>query len=51
MGTMSVAEALRGFSVETVVAYAAASDASAAVARGVERHSAFLAPIPAAPSA
>ena len=43
--TMSVSEALRGFSVETVVAYAANNDVSAAVAAGVDAKSNFLAPI------
>ena len=45
MGTMSVSEALRGFSVETVVAYAANNEVSASVAAGVDSKSSFLAPL------
>lgn len=43
MGTMSVSEALRGFSIETVVAFAASSETSAAVAGGLDKASNFLA--------
>ena len=45
MGTMSVAEALRAFSVETVVAYAAKDETSQRVASGLDTRSAFLAPV------
>ena len=45
MGTMSVTEALRALSVETVVAYPAKDEASAAVARGLDSRSQFLAPV------
>jgi len=45
MGTMSVTEALRAFSVETVVAYPAKDAASAAVAAGLDSRAAFFAPI------
>jgi len=36
MGTMSVAEALRAFSVETVVAYSAKDETAKGVARGLD---------------
>ena len=42
MGTMSVTEALRGFSIEVVLAYPAASEDSKAVAEGAEAASSFL---------
>ena len=45
MGTMSVTEALRAFSVETVVAYPAKDAASAAVAAGLDSRAAFFAPL------
>ena len=45
MGTMSVSEALRGFSIETVVAYPAASDVSRTVLAAVDAKSAFLSPM------
>lgn len=45
MGTMSVTEALRAFSVETVVAYPAKDTASAAVAAGLDSRAAFFAPL------
>jgi glyceraldehyde-3-phosphate dehydrogenase (NADP+) len=45
MGTMSVTEALRAFSVETVVAFPAADGASEAAVRGIEAASKFLAPL------
>ena len=44
-GTMSVAEALRAFSIETVVAYPAADGASERVAKGLDSTTAFLAPV------
>jgi len=44
-GTMSVTEALRAFSVETVVAYPAKDAAAATVAAGLEQHAAFFAPV------
>ena len=45
MGTMSVAEALRSFSIETVVAYPAAHSPSKAVATGLDTCTSFLAPV------
>ena len=42
MGTMSVTEALRGFSVEVVLAYEAKNADSKTVADGVETSSSFL---------
>jgi len=45
MGTMSVTEALRAFSVETVVAFPEASAATAAAVEGIEAASNFLAPV------
>ena len=42
MGTMSVTEALRGFSIEVVLAYPASSEDSKAVAEGAEAASSFL---------
>ena len=45
MGTMSIAEALRGFSVETVLAYPAKSDASKAVIDAAEAKSNWLSPL------
>jgi len=45
MGTMSVTEALRAFSVETVVAYPAKDAASAAVATGLDSRASFFAPL------
>jgi len=44
-GTMSVAEALRAFSIETVVAYSANSDVSAQVASGLDTHTKLFAPV------
>ena len=45
MGTMSITEALRGFSIETVLAYPAKSDASKAVVEGAAATSNWLAPL------
>ncbi|EGB02091.1 hypothetical protein AURANDRAFT_35547, partial [Aureococcus anophagefferens] len=45
MGTMSIAEALRGFSIETVLAYPAKSAPTKAVVDAAEATSAFLAPL------
>ena len=45
LGTMSVSEALRAFSVETVVAYPARDASSKQLAEGLESRTAFLAPI------
>ena len=42
---MSVAEALRAFSVETVVAYSAKDGVAAEVARGLDGETAMLAPL------
>ena len=42
---MSVTEALRAFSIETVVAYTAAHEPSKAVAHGLETCSNYLAPV------
>ena len=44
-GTMSVAEALRAFSIETVVAYTAKDTTSAKVARGLNDHTKLFAPL------
>lgn len=43
MGTMSVSEALKTFSVETAVVYKESSAASAAAVKGIEGKSNFLA--------
>ena len=43
MGTMSVAEALRAFSIETVVAYSAKDETAKSVARGLDTRTALLA--------
>jgi len=45
MGTMSISEALRAFSIETVIAHPAADKAATALADQLERHSSFLAPL------
>ena len=45
MGTMSISEALRGFSIETVLAYPAKSDATKAVVEAAEKSSRWLAPL------
>jgi hypothetical protein len=45
MGTMSVSEALKYFSVETVVAYKENNAASAEAVKGIEAKSSFLAPV------
>ena len=45
MGTMSVTEALRYFSIETVVAYTATDHTSKAVAQGLDAHTALFAPV------
>ena len=45
MGTMSVSEALKYFSVETVVAYKEDNAASAEAVKGIEAKSSFLAPV------
>ena len=42
---MSVTEALRAFSIETVVAYTAAHEPSKAVAHGLETCTNYLAPV------
>jgi hypothetical protein len=42
---MSVTEALRAFSTETVVAYSAKDETSAAVAKGLDRTAALLQPL------
>lgn len=44
-GTMSVTEALRAFSVETVVAYPAKDTASKQIADGLDQHAALFAPL------
>ena len=44
-GTMSVTEALRAFSIETVVAYTAKDEAAARVAVGLDAHAAMFAPV------
>jgi glyceraldehyde-3-phosphate dehydrogenase (NADP+) len=45
MGTMSVTEALRAFSIETAVVFPAADEASAALCGALAKSSRFLAPI------
>ena len=45
MGTMSVSEALRYFSIETVVAYRESDAISATAIKGIEAKSKFLAAI------
>ena len=45
MGTMSVAEALRAFSVETVVAYPAKDETAKRVARGLDSTTNMFAPV------
>jgi len=45
MGTMSVTEALRTFSIETVIAYTASDEVSDKLAKEVAKHSKFLAPL------
>ena len=45
MGTMSVSEALKQFSVETVVAYKESDAKSVAAIKGIEAKSNFLAPV------
>ena len=45
MGTMSVAEALRAFSIETVVAYTAKDETAKSVARGLDEHAAMFAEV------
>ena len=45
LGTMSVADSIRAFSVETVIAYPAAQPASERVAKGLDATTAFLAPV------
>ena len=45
MGTMSVIDALRAFSVETVVAYPSKDDSSAEVASGLDSATSFFAPL------
>jgi len=45
MGTMSVSEALKYFSIETAVTYNAASADSSAAIKGIEANSKFLAPV------
>jgi hypothetical protein len=42
---MSVTEALRAFSVETVVAYPANKKTAKEVAHGLDAHTNFLAPV------
>jgi glyceraldehyde-3-phosphate dehydrogenase (NADP+) len=44
-GTMSVLDALRAFSIETVVAYPAKSDVAETVAKGLDQKTAFLASV------
>ena len=44
-GTMSVTEALRAFSIETVVAYSAKDATSEKVAKGLDAHVAMFAPL------
>ena len=44
-GTMSVTEALRAFSIETVVAYTAKDEASSIVATGLEKETKLFAPL------
>ena len=45
MGTMSVAEALRAFSVETVVAYPAKDETARRVAHGLDSTTNMFAPV------
>mmetsp|Transcript_66328 Transcript_66328/g.110214 ORF Transcript_66328/g.110214 Transcript_66328/m.110214 type:complete len:564 (+) Transcript_66328:36-1727(+) len=45
MGTMSVTEALRVFSIETVVAYPAKDETSESVAHELDSYTSFLAPL------
>jgi len=45
MGTMSVTEALRAFSVEMVIAYPADREVAKEVARGLDTQTSFLAPV------
>ena len=45
MGTMSVTEALRSFSVETVVAYTASDPASKRITMGLDDCTEYLAPL------
>jgi glyceraldehyde-3-phosphate dehydrogenase (NADP+) len=45
MGTMSITGAIREFSVETALVYAAKSDESACVAKGIDGTSSFYAPV------
>jgi len=45
-GTMSVTEALRAFSIETVVAYSSKDEVAARVATGLDQHAALFAPMP-----
>ena len=45
MGTMSVSEALKSFSVETVIALKESNATSKAAAAGLEATSKFLAPV------
>ena len=45
MGTMSVTEALRAFSIETVVAYPAKDATAAKVATGLDAHVPMFAPL------
>ena len=44
-GTMSVMEALRAFSIETVVAYSAKDATAGKVAAGLEEHTSLFAPV------
>ena len=44
-GTMSVAEALRTFSIETVVAYSAKDATAEKVATGLDAHTTLFAPV------
>lgn len=45
MGTMSVSEALRAFSIETVVAYNPKDATTTAIGGALHKHSKFLAPV------
>jgi glyceraldehyde-3-phosphate dehydrogenase (NADP+) len=45
MGTMSVSEVLRAFSVETVVAFTAKDEVASKVATGLDAHAAIFAPV------
>jgi glyceraldehyde-3-phosphate dehydrogenase (NADP+) len=51
MGTMSISGALREFSVETALVYAAKSEESAAVAKGLDEASSFYASLGSLPKA